>query len=610
MSNTRETIFISGNPDLFPLEYYNKNEKCYQGVVPSLMEEFSESSDYEIVYMNHKGKDNRKDDYNNFQADMISGISLKNMPDLNNDEELITLLTSNIDGNEYSFSILITLNASNKFKEQFKTFMDEVYANNKTTELISMNSKQHKENQNKVSTYFTLNIVMIVLIFGFIVYFLGKKIKRLKESELRDSLTGIHNYAYLAEQYPKLITEHTRVMYHAVFIDVNTEAIYKTATRSDVEDFIVYTSSVLCNCTDDENDIVVKLTDDKFVVFKYFTNAEDIYKWTEKTMDIIEEYSLSRKKYFKSKAWAGLYELKRSDVNLDEILEKAKYSSAYARENDLTFAKCNEEIYNIYYERAKLEERIKTALMNDEFEPYLWLIKSTRTGEIEGAEVVSRWQHPYRGLLLPEEYIDILEENLQIQFLDFKMIEKSCAMLEKIYNGKEDAVLDFFITCNCSRKTIWGPEFVNEFFRIINDYKFPKQALIIEVNALRNYSGRFETENDIRIKESGVRLVRDDFGTDNTELSKLQFEQYDGIKIDKILVRQIDDKCENILVKSSVNMCHEMNKVVFAEGVLDEHIEQMLTTMGVDYVQGSHISYPLPEKVAFKVLNEKNVFQH
>ena len=608
MNRPNETIFISGNPDLFPLEYYNKYKETYEGVVPSLMEEFSNNTTYEIVYIHHNGEDNREEDYKNNQADIISGISSKEKIYQESDEEKITLLTSIIDGDEYSFSLLLTNNVTDEFRNEFCSFMREASANNETAELIEKSSIQSQNNKDKLDNYFYINTLVILIIFIVTVFYFVKKIHKLKEKDLKDSLTGINNYEYLIQYYPKKITENIRVMYHAVYIEADTEIIYKIASRKEVDDYISYISNVLCNNTND-NDILARLSDDRLIVFKNLGNSNDIYKWTENIMSIIENYGHERKKYFPSKAWAGIYELKKDDDDLNEILKKTKYSCAYAKENALIYAKCNDEIYNMYYEKNKLEERIKNALINDEFIPYISFIKSTRTGMIEGCEVVSRWQHPYRGLLTPEHYIDLMEDNQLIQYLDYKMMENSCKILEKVYNGREDSVIGFFITCNFSRKTIFSPDFVGEFTEILSKYSFPHQSLIIEVNAIRNYSGSFETENDSIIKNTGVRLVRDDYGTDNIELTKMQFEQYDGIKLDKLLVAQAEDNCGKVLIKSTVNMCHEMNKVVFAEGVEDENIAEMLSNMEVDYIQGSYIYYSLPENVAFKVLEEKNVFQ-
>ena len=606
MAKSQETIFISGNPNLFPLEYYDNSEKCYKGVIPDLLEEFSLNSDYKIEYLDHKSEDKRQADFVNGQADIISGIYFDDEIG-NGSGEYLHIMKSTIDNKEYSFDILLTDKASYKFKNELKAFMSNAFNENKTIALIGDNRMDIGKGNRMMKTYLVVNAIFLLIIFAFILSYLIKKIRKLNADKYKDASTGVFNYNYLLQEYSNLITEKTRVMYHAVLIDIDTEIIYRTATRKDVVDYVSFVANVLVNYSD-ENEIVAKLSDDKLLVLKNFANDENMYSWIEEVMNLIRDYSTSRKKSFPSMAWAGLYELKRSDDDITIIIQNARYSSAYAKENNVIFAKCNEEIYNIYYEKARLEDRIKTALVNNEFVPYLSIIKSALTDSIEGVEVVSRWQHPYRGLLKPDKYIDIMEENNQISNLDFKMLDCALKILEKVYKGRDDVPMEFFVTCNFSRITINSGNFVERFLNILEKYKFPREALFVEVNAVRNSNFVFNDNNINIIKRTGVRFIRDDFGTDNVELSKLQFEQYDGVKFDENLIKQINDQCGKVIVRSSVSMCHEMNKVVFAEGVEDKDTLDKITEMEVDYVQGPYIYYSVPENVCFDILRDKNVF--
>ena len=597
-----ETIFVSGNPDIYPLEYYDEHNKCFDGIVPEIYKEFSKEYSYRIVYIDHKDVDMRIEDLENSQADIISGISAYDDYVYGDTEEFFNIMTAKIDGEDLSFSIMVTDNASKDFKKDFTEYMNKVYENKDISHLIKEYSIQTQKNNDTLYSYATFYSVFIIIILIVIISSLIKKVAGLKKRAYLDNVTGINNYDYLLKNYTKKISEKERVLYNVIYIEPDTDTIYRMSNRNNVEDYFRHIAFVINNYTNDDNDIVIKLQNENFVIFKMIGNSEEIYNWIEKLITSIESFSSKFNKNYPSRAWAGIYELKNNDNDINEIIKKAKYSCYYAKNNHLSYSKCNMEIYNEFYEKNLLEDRIETGLLKNEFVPYMQFILESKTGKIKGAEIVSRWNHPYRGMIYPDKYIDIMEKNNYIQSLDFKMLEKACEILEKIYKEKP-VDNDFFLTCNFSRYTISTEKFINTFNDIINKYSFPRESLLIEVNTARNLTGNTSIENVFSVKDIGVKVIMDDFGIGYMENSQTNFEKYDGYKIDKDIIEYIESENGRVIVNGFLSIFNHLGRISFAEGVDTFEKATILKNIGCNYIQGNYFYYPVPVEEAFNTLN-------
>ena len=599
--NEREIIFISANPDIYPLEYYDKVSGEYKGVIPDLFSEFCEEYYYKVVYLNHEGKDERLDDFKDSQADIVSGVSFYDEFKVSESDELYKVMTSDVDGEEFTVSILVTDRASKEFKDDFNEFMNLAYDNKYISSLLYKSRVNGQQATNKMSTYFGINMFFVFSIFVIIIILFINKIKKLKNNEYIDSETGLNNYYYLVDNYRNLISVNTRVLYYVIYIEPDTDTIYRISNRSSVEKYFKHIVAILDNYTN-KDDVVVKLTNDKFLVLKMAINYNEISAWMQTIMNAIQDFSEKYHENFQSRAWAGLYRLKKTDEDIDRFIEQAKYSCYYAKENNKDFAKCTSEIYDQYYKKNMLEERVKTGLNKNEFVPYMQFIVDAKTRTIKGAEILSRWKHPYVGILYPESYLDVMEKNNYIQYLDFAMLEDACQILESIYENDNDKLKNFFITCNFSKLTISSVDFEKLFTDIVRTYNFPHKALVIEVNALRNSIGPISTSNTHIIKEFGAQLVLDDFGTGYLEMGKYGFEKYDGIKTDKTIVRNIEHDSGKNLIHGFQTICKNMSIESYAEGVTNEEQCLILNEYGYDYIQGDYIYSPIPVEEAFDIL--------
>ena len=222
-----------------------------------------------------------------------------------------------------------------------------------------------------------------------------------------------------------------------------------------------------------------------------------------------------------------------------------------------------------------------------------------RTDTIVGAEALSRWHHTIKGVLLPDKFIHVLEREGKAPVLDYYILGKTCALLEKLYSQGID---DFFVSFNLSRATLESDGFVQIVKSIINNYNFRHDSLILELTeSFLQRDIELIYENLSEIKKEGVRIVIDNFGSGYSCFEDLFKYDFDGLKVDKML---IDNLCEGrgrAVIKGIIAIGHDLGMTVFGEGVETLEEVETLIKLDCDAAQGYYYYYPLPVDEAMKI---------
>jgi EAL domain-containing protein (putative c-di-GMP-specific phosphodiesterase class I)/CHASE2 domain-containing sensor protein len=215
-----------------------------------------------------------------------------------------------------------------------------------------------------------------------------------------------------------------------------------------------------------------------------------------------------------------------------------------------------------------------------------------RKGTIAHAEALVRWHHPQEGAIPPDLFIPLAESTGVVRELTEYVLSRAladCASLRK--TGK-----DFCIAVNISAADLSRGDFVAEIGKLIQRSKADPSSLVLEVTEsaiLRSPQKAIEALNDLR--EMGIKLSVDDYGTGQSTLSYLKQLPVSELKIDKSFVTSMCDNAnDRIMVRSTINMAHELGLVVVAEGVEDARTLQELRSLGCDFAQGYFIGKAMP----------------
>ena len=230
---------------------------------------------------------------------------------------------------------------------------------------------------------------------------------------------------------------------------------------------------------------------------------------------------------------------------------------------------------------------------------FLQFIVRGKDGRICGAEAVSRWDHPQKGLLYPGSYIELMESEGTIAELDFYIFEEACRQLEQWQAEGRDLIL----SCNFARITIGRETFVQRIQDIAARYAFDRGHLIMEITEDAMESNKQTAFDNIsRCKEMGYRIALDDAGSGYTSFSDLRDYPIDVVKIDHSILNAAVTRRGAALLRGITALVHNLDMAVLCEGAETKAQAELLREIGCDYIQGYYFYRPLPLKEAEQVL--------
>jgi diguanylate cyclase (GGDEF)-like protein/PAS domain S-box-containing protein len=242
-----------------------------------------------------------------------------------------------------------------------------------------------------------------------------------------------------------------------------------------------------------------------------------------------------------------------------------------------------------------VENNLRRALTQNELEVYYQPKLCLRTGQLLGAEALLRWIHPQKGMIPPDQFIEVAEETGLIIPIGKWVARQACRM------SKQLQALGFpslQVAINLSPKQFSDPELVGSIAAILREEQLPPELLELELTESLLLEATEETRLQLMaLKSLGLTLAMDDFGTGYSSLSYLKKFPIDVIKIDRSFIKDIPGNQDDMEITSAViAMAHKLNLQVVAEGI--ETIEQLavLRRQKCNIGQGYLFDKPIPGK--------------
>jgi diguanylate cyclase (GGDEF)-like protein len=227
-----------------------------------------------------------------------------------------------------------------------------------------------------------------------------------------------------------------------------------------------------------------------------------------------------------------------------------------------------------------------------------------QTGEIAGAEALVRWKKGPYGIVPPGMFIDWLESNPCMYDLGNFVLKQ--ALTDAVEFRKSNP--DFFINVNMSAKQLERKTFCGVVMALLKETGFPAGQLCLELTErCRSMPVSVMEEKLLYLKQHGVRLAMDDYGTGSASSSVLLQTPMDEIKIDMSFIRGItDNQTKQALVRSMVDFANKADLKSCLEGVEDEKLQNYLRSFGATWFQGYYYSRPVQAAAMQKLLNMEN----
>ncbi|TRW95023.1 EAL domain-containing protein [Candidatus Methylobacter oryzae] len=358
-----------------------------------------------------------------------------------------------------------------------------------------------------------------------------------------------------------------------------------------------------------ESDTLARLGGDEFVVIMNNSgHSHDVENVVRTILEVLEQpFSLGEGINAAISASIGiaLYPTDgRDDTTLIQNADAAMYRVKETGRNGFEFftAEMNREAGK----RQQFKNAFKSSLENGEFKVFFQPVWRLNDGQIISAEVLSRWQHPDWGMVMPDDFIPVAEESGFIHDLSLFVV-KEVAKQIKIWD-----------TCNLNEISVainLSPtqfrrlrEWLDNMHRILSDHAIAPHRIKLEITETALMGDALKLMEILsHVQTSGIEISLDDFGTGYSSLSRISGMPLNFIKIDRSFINQIGRKGQCNVIEAIISMAHSMNCLVIAEGIETTQQLEYLKQLGCDFGQGFLCSRPVPAEDML-ILLQKGIF--
>jgi diguanylate cyclase len=246
-----------------------------------------------------------------------------------------------------------------------------------------------------------------------------------------------------------------------------------------------------------------------------------------------------------------------------------------------------------------LDEAVAQRQLQPVFQPKYAL----RTGQVAGFEVLARWTHPTQGVISPDVFIRAAEDSNRIKALTLYILDDAVAGAARL----RKMGLVHSVAVNLSSSLLSDAGLVEMVENVLEKYDFPAQKLTLELTESgRAIAGAKSFAALHALREIGVKLSLDDFGTGNATMDYVQSIPTDELKIDKKFVMGLlDSRGNQAIVEAMIAMAHQLGRSVVAEGIETEIVRQAILEMGCEFGQGFGLARPMAFMDLVKLLRNE-----
>ena len=238
------------------------------------------------------------------------------------------------------------------------------------------------------------------------------------------------------------------------------------------------------------------------------------------------------------------------------------------------------------------------AIQHDELVLYFQPQLNIQTGKLSGVEALVRWNHPDKGLIFPDQFIGLAEENGLIDNLTERVIYLAVSQNRKW----QDLGFDINISVNVSADNIIGLNLPEKLKALTDEFNVKTENIVVELTESA-VMGELTTQLDVlnRLRMKGFQLSIDDFGTGYSSLSHLYQAPFSELKIDQSFIKHmLEDTEAMVIVKICITLGQMLGMHIVAEGVETKEVFDVLHGMNCDIAQGYYLSRPVPADELFE----------
>ena len=441
-------------------------------------------------------------------------------------------------------------------------------------------------------TVWLLITASIVLLMAVASIYLLTKLKKVSLLATRDSLTGAYNReGFIREAERGLHSAGKPDTFAILFFNIKGFKAINELFGAEAGDKVLKESVAILQRSDLHPLVIARFESDHFVCL---VRQKDIDY--DKLIEMCSRVYIGDSKRYNFYGRCGIYLIDDNSRSVIGMCDRAKLAKDYIEDDYVKpYAIYNKSMRDGFVTDREMTSELGRALANKEFEVYYQPVFSLGSERIESAEALIRWNHPHKGLLSPGHFIPIFEKNGYISELD-----NYVGASVRNYVGTRLAAGEYVVpvAVNLSRMDFYDMDLMEKLIEIVSNSQFSMDHTRIEITESA-YMVLAENNEMIlqQLKDCGVKILLDDFGSGYSSFSSIRDFSFDIIKIDMGFTKCIEssDKARWV-IGAIVDLAHNIGSTVVAEGVETQAQADFLKSVDCDLVQGFLYSHPIKEQ--------------
>jgi diguanylate cyclase (GGDEF)-like protein len=406
-----------------------------------------------------------------------------------------------------------------------------------------------------------------------------------------DELTGLGNRRAMHEHVSSLLAENSMARVAVLLLDLDRFKEINDTLGHHVGDELLRQLGPRLAPVLRPEDLLVRLGGDEFAAVVDAPTAEVADLVAQRVLDRLAEPFELDGVPIRMSASLGIALFPEHALDTNGLLQRADVAMYAAKAAGGGARRYDPDHDQYSRERLRTLEELRTALETDQLTVYYQPQCDVTSGATVGLEALVRWQHPTRGLLLPDAFLPIVELTGLMPALTSIVLDEA---IRQCHQWRLDGA-DLGVSVNLSATSLLDQRLPDEVAWLLTSHDLPAHALTLEL-----------TENDLmvnpaqcrdtllRLKQLGVWLSIDDYGTGYSSLAYLQNLPVDELKLDRTFLADLQRTHNTAIVRSTIDLAHALDLRLVAEGVEDQTTLDLLRELRCDTAQGYHLSRPLP----------------
>jgi diguanylate cyclase len=421
----------------------------------------------------------------------------------------------------------------------------------------------------------------------------------------KDALTLLPNRHGFEEQLNAAVKHSTRMAktIALAYIDLDHFKPINDNFGHHVGDAVLVAVAQRLNTSVRACDYVARLGGDEFVVIiEDISIGEDITPIISRMVESIKEPFHINEHHIDISCSIGVA-VYPGDGDIEKLMVCADAAMYKAKENGKNqFKFFDAEIELASDQMLEMHRDLRQAIDNDEFVLLFQPKVDCKSQKIVGAEALIRWNHPTKGLLLPNAFLPAVERFGLSNNINDLVVEEGC---RAIYHAKNNGI-DLNISINLAHQQFRNPNLVVDVLAILSQYDISPSNLTFEIKETTAVSNEVQFMALLAdFKDANINVALDDFGSHNFNLSYLQNLNVNEVKLDRIFIAQMNENKDTWkLVDILIGLAHALNLNVVAEGVETEAQRKALTELDCNHMQGYLFSKAISEKKLLALFNQ------